>query len=286
MTHNSLRFKASYHTHTRFCDGRDTPEEMVLGALEKGFTHLGFSAHAMYPLGSPWHLPPQNFESYCAEIQRLKEAYRGRIELFLGFEADYIDPCIQPRRELYRRFGIDYLIGSVHYVCGNGTLFTVDGPEEEITEGIAGAFDNDPVLAVQAYYQQIRNMVSRCDFDVVGHVDVLRRRNKALRLFDETAAWYRREIAETASAIAASGKIVEINTGGIARAGMDDVYPSAEFLSVLCREGVPVVINSDAHRVCHLDTAYDAAEATAVSAGYTQTMYLGSEGWQPQPLIP
>ncbi|MDR1747643.1 MAG: histidinol-phosphatase, partial [Spirochaetaceae bacterium] len=231
MESNARRLKASYHNHTLFCDGSETPEQMVLAAIEKGFTHIGFSAHAMYPFASAWHLPPQKFEDYRAEISRLRDAYRDRIGIFLGFEADYIGPFIQPRRELYSRFGIDYLIGSVHYIGGNGMLFTVDGPETEITEGIAGAFDGDPVPAVKTYYQQVREMVLRYDFDVVGHIDVVRRRNGTLRFFDETQPWYRKEIEETASAVAAAGKIVEINTGGIARGSMDDVYPSTEFLS-------------------------------------------------------
>ncbi len=284
MESNHPGLKASYHTHTLFCDGSETPEQMVRAAIEKGFTHIGFSAHAMYPLASSWHLPPRMFENYGAEISRLKDAYRERIEIFLGFEADYISPFILPRRALYSRFGIDYLIGSVHYIGGNGTIFAVDGPEEEITEGISEAFDGDPVLAVKTYYRQVRDMVSRCDFDVTGHIDVIRRRNGTLRFFDETEPWYRKEIEETASAAAAAGKIVEINTGGIARGSMTDVYPSAEFLSLLRRKGVPIVINSDAHRGADLDAAYDIAVAAALRAGYTETMYLGKNGWLPEPI--
>ena len=40
-----MRLKANYHTHTTFCDGADTPEEVVKEALRLGMTHLGFSGH-------------------------------------------------------------------------------------------------------------------------------------------------------------------------------------------------------------------------------------------------
>ena len=30
--------KANYHTHTVFCDGKNTPEEIILAAIEKGFS--------------------------------------------------------------------------------------------------------------------------------------------------------------------------------------------------------------------------------------------------------
>ena len=41
--------KTNYHTHTEFCDAKNTAEEMVLAAIEKNFSILGFSSHAMYP---------------------------------------------------------------------------------------------------------------------------------------------------------------------------------------------------------------------------------------------
>ena len=33
------------HTHTTFCDGKNTPEEMVRAALSLGMDSLGFSGH-------------------------------------------------------------------------------------------------------------------------------------------------------------------------------------------------------------------------------------------------
>ena len=68
--------------------------------------------------------------------------------------------------------------------------------------------------------------------------------------------------------------IVEINTGGIARGNIDDVYPSAEFLDYLRQAGVPVTFSSDAHAASNLDAAFDRAELAAVRAGYTEAAYL------------
>ena len=41
--------KANYHTHTTWCDGKDSPEAVVLAAIGKGFAAIGFSSHAMLP---------------------------------------------------------------------------------------------------------------------------------------------------------------------------------------------------------------------------------------------
>lgn len=38
--------KQNLHTHTCFCDGKDTPEEMIQEALKRGFDSLGFSMHS------------------------------------------------------------------------------------------------------------------------------------------------------------------------------------------------------------------------------------------------
>ena len=38
--------KANYHTHTVFCDGRNTPEELVQEAIRLGCPEIGFSGHS------------------------------------------------------------------------------------------------------------------------------------------------------------------------------------------------------------------------------------------------
>ena len=80
--------------------------------------------------------------------------------------------------------------------------------------------------------------------------------------------------AFAAEAAARAGVIAEINTGGIARGALDDVYPSAMFLKLLYQAGVPVMINSDAHHAQDLDCAFDRARQCAADAGYRETVCL------------
>ena len=42
------------HTHTNYCDGIDTPTEMIEAAIAKGFGGIGFSGHS-YMFYSPSH---------------------------------------------------------------------------------------------------------------------------------------------------------------------------------------------------------------------------------------
>jgi histidinol-phosphatase (PHP family) len=276
---------ASYHTHTTFCDGNDTASSMAQAAFDGGMTDLGFTAHAAFPFASEWHLDPTRYEEYGAEIARLKNEWKGRLNVLHGFEADFIPGVTVPDRAAYARFSPDFLIGSVHYVSTNkrhstATLWAVDAPTGEVSRGIEACFDGDGRRAVEAYWETLREMVQTCDFDIIGHLDIPRKRNGTLRFFDEDATWYRRELKKTVRAIADSGKIVEINTGGIARKAIDDVYPSTYALDLLSKEGVPITISSDAHSTRDITCAYDRAREAARKAGYATLSFLGENGWQ------
>ena len=45
MNDNLSMIRQNLHTHCTYCDGKNTLEEMVLAAIDKGFSSLGFSSH-------------------------------------------------------------------------------------------------------------------------------------------------------------------------------------------------------------------------------------------------
>ena len=57
--------------------------------------------------------------------------------------------------------------------------------------------------------------------------------------------------------LAASGKVVEVNTGAISRGWLDDAYPSASFRELLRTRGTRFVLSSDAHAADAIDCAFD-----------------------------
>ena len=65
--------KCNFHTHSCFCDGKDSPEELVKTAIQKGFFALGFSSHSYTEMDKSFALNPENAEKYRAEIAALKE---------------------------------------------------------------------------------------------------------------------------------------------------------------------------------------------------------------------
>lgn len=269
--------KTNYHTHSTFCDGKVSAEEMVQAAIEKKFDILGFSSHSMFPFSSDWHLQSKEHENYVQEILRLKKFYESKIKIQLGFEADFLQGFCAPDFSRYADFHPDYLIGAVHFVPGKDGFIEADGDFTETREKIKTVFDGDRKKVVQTYFDLERTMIKNCNFTILAHPDLIRKQNSPAApdiFFDENDSWYREEIKETANAIAKSGVCVEINTGGMARGYLDTPYPSAEFLTLLHEKNVPITINSDAHAPGNLDYGFEQAVQLAKKTGYSELHYF------------
>ena len=231
---------------------------MVLAAIAKGFDELGFSSHVAFPEAPDWELSPEDASGYVREIRALGVKYAAKIRIRCGIEADYIRGVTTPERTRYAALAPDYVIGSVHtVVADDGGRVAVDATPEELREGIAAHFGGDAEAFVRAYFAQQREMAAIGGFDIAGHPDLVRKFNARHPYFDETAAWYASELEATADALAASGAIVEVNTGAISRGWLDDAYPSASFRAMLRARGVRFVLSSDAHAAEALDCAFD-----------------------------
>lgn len=251
--------RTNFHTHSTWCDGANTPAEMAAAAREKGFSTLGFSSHLAIPFDDGCAIATTaKARAYVADVRRVAAAHAGAMRVLCGAEADYVPGVAVPDRTRHAALGLDYLIGSVHYVkAPDGALVPVDHTPEKLRAGIAAHFGGDAEAYVRAYFAQERDMAAQFDFDVVGHPDLVRKFNAKHPLFDENAAWYREEVERTADALAASGKIVEVNTGAISRGWLDDAYPSPAFRAALRARGARFVLSSDAHAADALDCAFD-----------------------------
>ena len=79
-------FTQDLHTHSNFCDGKNSPEEMVLSAIEKGLKRIGICAHSPVAFEKGGFLPEDRFGKFQKEISRLKDKYKDRIEVLCGIE--------------------------------------------------------------------------------------------------------------------------------------------------------------------------------------------------------
>lgn len=236
------------HVHTDFCDGAATAEEMVRAALELGCPKLGFSAHAPMPIGG-YAMPAEREDEYRAEIFRLREKYRDKIEILCGLEVDTL--CYPVTRQY------DYIIGACHWLpLGQGRYAEVDGPCELLAAAIRDEFGGDPYAAVERYYRAAAGIAALRP-DIVGHFDLIRKHNAGSRLFDEEHPRYLAAAYAAIDALLPLGIPFEVNTGGVCRGYRDTPYPAAPLLSYLFSKGGRVILTGDAHRPENLCYEFD-----------------------------
>jgi histidinol-phosphatase (PHP family) len=283
------------HTHTNFCDGRDDIETLCRYAYARGFVSLGFSSHAPLHkktgLVSDWHISAGRFQEYLDGVLAARRRWEGKLPVYLGLEVDYIKGMIGPADREFQSLGLDYLIGSVHYVIppDGSEPFTVDGPREEFKKNIHDHFGDDGQGVIETYWDAVDDMIRAGGFDLLGHPDLIKKNNRGEGFFSRESEGYRTRLEKTARLAARSGLVVELNTGGLIRGSTDEVYPELRFLQVLKEKNTPLTITADAHRAEHLGGYYPEARQILREAGYTQAVLFGGRDrgrpvWTADPL--
>lgn len=255
--------KTNFHTHSHYCDGKGELRDYVEYALQHGFSQLGFSGHAPVPFENHFAIRQEDYPAYCAEVRALQAEYKGRIDLFLGLEIDYIPGVLDDFRPLMQAGGLDYCIGSVHMVNrpdDPNNLWFIDGSHQEsYDEGLQRVFGGDVRKGVTAFFHQNDEMIERTRPTIVGHFNKIVMHNRD-RYFRETDKWYLDLAYETIALIAESGCLCEMNTRGIYKKRHDDFYPSRDLIRYMNVKNIPVLVETDAHEPSNLDLfegAYD-----------------------------
>ncbi|HRW24530.1 MAG TPA: histidinol-phosphatase HisJ family protein [Spirochaetia bacterium] len=284
----------NYHTHCDFCDGKATAAAMADAARRAGFSILGFSSHAPLPFQTRWNMRMSRLGEYVDSIRGLGRAHGQDMRVLVGLEVDYIEGLCGPADGRFDGAGLDYRIGSVHFVLPDGAPapspnaldddgeptfgFTVDESEDKLDAHLERFYDGDADAMADDYYAALAACARSGGFDIVGHFDLVRKNNAGQRLFSEAGRRYRDAAMAAVEAVAASGAIVEINTGGMARGKTDSPYPASWILKELRARGVGVCLNADAHEPRHLSAHRDDGLRAAAAAGYDRLTVISPDG--------
>jgi histidinol-phosphatase (PHP family) len=229
---------ANYHTHTKRCghaSGED--EDYVKEALGVGLTELGFSDHIMLPGYSE---PGVRGEySICSDyfdsINKLKEKYKDRIKIDLGFEAESFPQYFTYYKELVETGTIDYLI------LGNHDQMNEDKKIVLRFGKITSAAD------LYQYRDLAFSALETGLFSCFAHPDYFM---SSIQTVDKDV----RKVMSDLIAVCMDLDIpLEVNTAGIRngkRKYGDDyrwVYPTDEFFSLAGKMGAKCIIGLDAH---------------------------------------
>ena len=262
------------HTHTNFCDGTNTPEEMIRSAVELGMDSLGFSSHAPCPApGDTAGMRPEDVPAYRAEILRLREQYTGKLNVFLGLEQDHF---LFPNQESW-----DYVIGSVHYVEKEGRPLAVDDHPERFAQNVVQFYGGDYYAFAEDYYRLMGGIADRTGCQIVGHFDLVTKFNEGDRLFDPSHPRYIAAALEALDRLAERDVILEINTGAMSRGYRSTPYPAPALLRAMRTRNIPICITSDTHSASTILHAFPQAAELAKASGYRERMVLTKQGFVP-----
>lgn len=272
----------SYHGgHSgEFCrHAKDTLEAVVARAVSAGFTHYGLSEHApryraedIFP--DETDLGPDGlqtvFRRYAGEAIRLRDAYRDRIALFVGFETERLPPGDWPvrMREIRESAAFDYIVGSVHDIDG----MVVDVSPDR-TAAIAEALGGREAMQIR-YFRGLAELVSVLRPEIVGHIDLIRKFDGPEASFSPAAM---REIEHVLEAARAAGSALDVNCGAYRRS-LGKVYPLPAILGPARAMGLRVTLGDDSHGVATVGVGLDACLAAIANAGYSSVSYLDRDG--------
>jgi histidinol-phosphatase (PHP family) len=274
----------SYHGgHSgEFCGhAKGKLRDVVERAVALGFTTYGLSEHCprvrrqdLYDEEAAAALTPSDLEHafalYVTEAAALKEAFRDRLELLVGFESEALpeDSWRDLMRSVRRQHPFDFVVGSVHSVHG---VFIDYRPElnERLSEELGGWS-----ALCRAYFDQVAELVAELRPSIAGHLDLVRRFRGPDVTFD-ASVWP--HIERALEAVLATGALLEVNATPV-RKGFGPVYPTPAILRRAHEMGVPVTLSDDSHAPELVGGALDACLRAIHEAGYTRVHYLSRNG--------
>jgi len=260
------------HTHTTYCDGKQTAEEMIIAAIRKGGGSIGFSEHSYVSIiDKKYSMSPEDTTLYINEVSALKEKYKNSIEVFLGLEMDRLTKSAPE--------GLDYMIGSAHHAEKDGIHVAVDGPFERLELATREQFGGDYLAMAESYYELLADVAEKTGADIIGHFDLVTKHNGGGKMFDETHPRYLKAALGAMDRILGICKLFEVNTGAMFRVGKTEPYPSQFLLKELRKRGGEVIISSDSHGADSLYYKFNEMRELISFCGFKYIKRLTKDGF-------
>lgn len=221
---------ANYHTHTKRCNHATGDErEYIENAISRGLSVLGFSDHCpqFFPTDeyySHFRMRPEAAAEYVETISKLKDEYKDRIEIKIGFEAEYYPETFEEFIKFAEKLNIDFLTLGQHYIDNE---YDTNIPAHRMHE-------NEQELVT--YVDAVITAIKTGKFTYVAHPDIF--------LFDTSSPSYKKHFTRLCEAAKAYDIPLELNLLGIRK---ERSYPSEEFFRIASLIGNKIIIGCDAH---------------------------------------
>ena len=265
-------YKQNLHTHSVFCDGKDTPEQMVQTAIEKGFHSIGFSGHSSMFTNGRTGMSPDGKQSYRDCINALKKQYDGKLKIFCGIEFDKYSGIDLSN--------YDYRIGAVHFLNIDGQIVPMDRTQQVVQDVIDNHFGGDGMAYAKYFYKELATLPEYGEFDIIAHFDLLTKHSEKHKFFDEDSKEYREAALEALHALRGKIPFFEVNTGAIARGNRTTPYPAPFIVDEFKALGFGALVTSDCHNREYLDCHYEESYEYLRAHGFEEIYILTDDGFK------
>lgn len=222
--------RVNLHCHTYRChhaEGAD--EEYIIRALEAGFTEIGFSDHIPFrPYAdrepSRYRVTPEDTADYFAALRSLRERYRDRITIRIGFESEYYPEHFESMLKTAEEAGAEYLLLGQHFLSN------------ELDGGLYSGTPTGDAQVLDRYCSLLAEGLSTGAFTYPAHPDLIG--------FTGDPAVYDRTVRKLIRKVMELGYPLELNRLGFYEKRN---YPDDRFWRIAGEEGARCVIGLDAH---------------------------------------
>lgn len=257
--------KFDLHTHHERCGhALGGIRDYIEAAVSEGLQVIGISDHSPYfghPDEQPWPqvaMAKRDFAVYVAEVLRLKELYKGQIEVLLGVESDFFPEHAEAYRRVYEQYPFDYIIGSVHQ-SGGVSIFN--------KKRWKGLTDAQQIEQKELYYDLIQQSARSGMFQILGHIDAMK------GFYPAFSAIQTKAVEHTLKIIGETGMAIEINTSGKTK-DVGGWYPADDILEMALHYGVDVTFGSDAHKPSRVGDEWDQVAARLKEIGFKDWVFF------------
>lgn len=223
-----------FHVHTWRCKhaGEEQDAAYIEKAIELGASRIVFTDHAPFP-GNPFghRMDMEQLPEYVESLNRLKEYYKGKMELVKGLEIEYLPSFLSYYRELQVSEDLDILIIGQHLY--------------EVEPGVYSFSEADKSLEYAGLCKAMSEGIATGLFQAVAHPD------RAFRRCKEFGEGQKRAAKEVIDAAVKKRIPMEINYSSQQR--KNNFWP--QFWEMVPEE-VPRLYGADAHSTEELEEAY------------------------------
>ncbi|MGD8968136.1 MAG: histidinol-phosphatase HisJ family protein [Anaerolineae bacterium] len=246
-------YKQDYHIHTKFSvDSEANMEAACEAALACGISEIAFTDHLDFgPEDSSGYF---RATEYLAAIERCRAQYDGRLVVRAGVEVGEPHLFAAEACAVVAHADFDIVLGSAHYADGMQAAWMEDFFEQPLRQ------------AYESYFRQVVDLSAEGEFDVLGHLDLVKRdAHKFGRPYDGPEP-YADMIRTALRSLVERGKGIEVNTSPL-RHGQPEPCPSPQILRWYRELGGEILtLGSDAHSPAavgaHIDLAMEIARGT------------------------